>query len=188
MIQNPINILLYELSTKYSRYEISCDGGCIVQADDQIFTGTAPLIETNSGFIYLSLPNSENALLVTHLEISSVDDGLVHVNNYLRKSYGGTLRNTFRGSLIWHKESIRNLAINQFVDQAIVINKTSFDNYMKGIGETSDTENITKQTLVLLLAKVYTLFYMNGENVHPSIPAGASYQAIDNPDMFQKYV
>ena len=59
---------------------------------------------------------------------------------------------------------------------------------MRGIAETSDTDDSTKQTLVLLLAKMYTLFYINGKNVHPSIPAGADYQAIDNPDMFQKYV
>lgn len=59
---------------------------------------------------------------------------------------------------------------------------------MKGIAETSDTDTLVKQQLVLLLAKMYTLFYMNGANVHPSIPVGADYRAIDNPDMFQKYV
>ncbi|MEI7919512.1 MAG: hypothetical protein WCH65_04890 [bacterium] len=69
-----------------------------------------------------------------------------------------------------------------------MVNKTTFDNYMKGIGETSDSDSLEKQKLVLLLAKMYTLFYINGKNAHPSIPAGASYQAIDNPDMFQKYV
>lgn len=68
------------------------------------------------------------------------------------------------------------------------MNRTTFNNYMKGIAETSDAENRNKQLIVLLLAKMYTLFYINGENVHPSIPAGVSYQAIDNPDMFQKYV
>ena len=59
---------------------------------------------------------------------------------------------------------------------------------MKGIGETSDTDNLVKQALVLLLAKMYALFYMNPTNVHPSIPAGASYQAIDDPNLYQKYV
>jgi len=47
---------------------------------------------------------------------------------------------------------------------------------------------MTKQSLVLMLAKMYALFYMNPANIHPSIPSGASYTAIDNPDMFQKYV
>jgi len=90
--------------------------------------------------------------------------------------------------LIWKKDTIKNLAAGKILYQAVVINKTSFNNYMKGIAETSDSDNIEKQTLVLLLAKMYTLFYINGQNSHPSIPAGASYQAIDNPDMFQKYV
>ena len=188
LIQTPLNILLYELSTSYPRYEISCDGGCTIQADDKTYTDIKPIVETSNGFVYLTLPTFENSLAVTHLEISSVDGGLVHVNNYLRKSYGGTPWNSFRGSLIWKKENIKNLAAGKFMDQAVVMNKTSFDNYMKGIAETSDTDNIEKQKLVLLLAKMYTLFYINGQNTHPSIPAGASYQAIDNPDMFQKYV
>lgn len=110
------------------------------------------------------------------------------MDNYLRKSYGGTPWNTFRGSLIRKKDTLKHLSSGTFKEQAVVINRTSFDNYMKGIAETSDSDNIEKQTLVLLLAKMYTLFYINGQNSHPSIPAGASYQAIDNPDMFQKYV
>jgi hypothetical protein len=136
----------------------------------------------------LTLPEFENSFLITNLEISSSNGGLVRVDNYFRKSYGGTPWNSFRGSLIWKKETIKNLAAGKYVDQAVVMNKTSFDNYMKGIAETSDTDNIEKQKLVLLLAKMYTLFYINGQNSHPSIPVGASYQAIDNPDMFQKYV
>lgn len=188
LIQTPINILLYELSTTLPRYEISCDWWCTIQADDATYTNAKPIVETSNGFVYLSLSTLENPLLVTNLEISSSSGGLVRVNNYTRKSYGGTPWNSFRGSLIWKKETIKNLSAGAFVDQAVVINKTSFDNYMKGIAETSDSDNIEKQKLVLLLAKMYTLFYINGENTHPSIPAGASYQAIDNPDMFQKYV
>lgn len=188
LLQTPLNILLYELSVNYPRYEISCDGWCDIQADDVLYTGSQPIVESSNGFIYLTLPNFENALPVTALEISSLNGGLVRVNNYVRKSYGGTPWNTFRWSLIWRKDTLKNLSLGQFVEQAVVMNKTSFDNYMKGIAETSDSDNIEKQTLILLLAKMYTLFYINGENSHPSIPAWASYQAIDNPDMFQKYV
>jgi len=189
LVQTPLNILLYELSMSYSRYEVSCDGGCAIQSDGILYTGINPVVETSDGFVYLSLPQlGENSLPVTLLEISSSNGWLVHVNNYLRKSYGGTPWNSFRGSLFWKKDTIKDLSAGTFVDHAVVINKTSFDNYMKGIAETSDSDNIEKQTLVLLLAKMYTLFYINGQNIHPSIPLGASYQAIDNPDMFQKYV
>lgn len=188
LIQTPLNVLLYELSTSYPRQQISCDGGCRIQADDKEYTWTNPVVEISNWFIYLVLPDFENSLAVNMLEISSINWWLVHVDNYIRKSYGGTPWNTFRGSLIWKKETIKNLAAGKFMEQSIVINKTTFDNYMQGIAETSDADSIQKQTLVLLLAKMYTLFYLNGENIHPSIPAGASYQAIDNPDMFQKYV
>lgn len=188
LLQTPLSILLYELSTSYPRYEVSCDGWCSIQADDITYTGAAPVVEASNWFVYLTLPQFENALPVSLLEISSLDGGLLHVNNYTRKSYGGTPWNSFRGSLIWKKETIKNLSVGQFVDQTIVINKTSFAHYMKGIAETSDADNIQKQRLVLLLAKMYTLFYINGQNIHPSVPASASYQAIDNPDMFQKYV
>jgi len=172
----------------YPRQEITCDGGCRILADNVLYTGTAPVVETSNGFIYLNLPQFENSLAVTSLEISSSNGGLVSVNNYTRKSYGGILWNSFRGSLIWKTDSIKDLSTGKFVDHVVTINKTSFDNYMKGIAETSDTDDIEKQTLILLLAKMYALFYINGKNNHPSIPAGASYQAIDNPDMFQKYV
>jgi hypothetical protein len=96
LIQTPLNILLYELSTSYSRYEISCDGGCHIQADQTGYTDTKPIIETSNGFVYLTLPKFENALAVANLEISSLSGGLVHVNNYIRKSYGGIAWNSFR--------------------------------------------------------------------------------------------
>jgi hypothetical protein len=63
--------LLYELSTTLPRYEVSCDGGCSIQADDKTYTDVKPIIETSNGFVYLTLPNFENALAVTNLEISS---------------------------------------------------------------------------------------------------------------------
>ncbi|MCX6824220.1 MAG: peptidoglycan recognition family protein [candidate division SR1 bacterium] len=157
LIQTPLTILLYELSTTLSRYEISCDGGCTIQADDTGYIDANPVIEMSNGFVYLILPAFENSLAVTNLEISSSSGGLVRVNNYTRKSYGGTPWNSFRGSLIWKKENIKNLTAGKFMDQAVVMNRTSFDNYMKGIAETSDTDNVEKQTLVLLLAKMYTL-------------------------------
>lgn len=188
LIDRPINVLLYELSMNYPRHEITCDGVCILQADEQIYTWASAVVEMSNGFVYLTLPTMEQPLMVTTLDISSSIQGLVRVNNYLRKSYGGTPRNTFRWSLIWKKDMIKDLSAWSFVEQAIVVNRLWFDEYMKWIAETSDSENIEKQKTILLLAKMYTLFYINWENVHPSIPAWASYQAIDNPDMFQKYV
>ena len=80
-------------------------------ADNQQYTGDFPVVETSKDFVYLSLPYFEDALLVKRLEIFSTDGELVRVNNYPRKSYGGTPRNTFRGVLIWEQQSIKNLAL-----------------------------------------------------------------------------
>jgi hypothetical protein len=35
---------------------------------------------------------------------------------------------------------------------------------------------------------MYAIFYLGGKNIHPSISVGSNYEAIDNPEMFQKYV
>jgi hypothetical protein len=113
---------------------------------------------------------------------------LVKVTSYDRKSYGGAPWNVFRGSLIFKQNPIKNLASGSIDNRFVIINRLPFADYMKGIAETSDTDSLTKQTLVLLLAKMYALFYMNPENRHPSIPVGANYTAIDNPDMYQKYI
>jgi len=188
IIQNPVRVLLYELSVQYPRYEITCDGWCRIEADGTVYTESSAIVEVANGMIYLNIPSLEQHISPAVLEISSVQGGLVRVNNYTRKSYAGLSRNSFRWSLIWTKDRIRLLSSGQFVEQAVVINKLWFNDYMKGIAETSDAEHIEKQKLILLLAKTYTLFYINGQNSHPSLPAGWSYQAVDHPDIFQKYV
>lgn len=57
----------------YPRYEISCDGGCNIIADDKSYVSAAPIVEVHEGFIYLSLPDLENDIVPASLEISSVD-------------------------------------------------------------------------------------------------------------------
>jgi hypothetical protein len=39
-----------------------------------------------------------------------------------------------------------------------------------------------------LISKSYALFYMHPKNIHPNIPSKATYQAVDDPRIFQKYV
>jgi hypothetical protein len=54
--------------------------------------------------------------------------------------------------------------------------------------ETNDTETLEKNKLMAMISKNYALFYLDKENVHPSIAKEANYSAIDDPDFFQKYV
>lgn len=181
-----INVLLYDLTMNYPRREITCDGGCLVIIDSTTVKKKSLILESSNNFLYIE--SGENYLTPKQVAISSLSGGVVTVSSYKRASYGGTPRNTFRWSLIFKQNPIKNLASGTIDNRFVIINRLAFTDYMKGIGETSDTDNLTKQTLVMMLAKMYALFYKNAENIHPSIPAGANYTAIDNPDMYQKYV
>lgn len=181
-----INVLLYDLTMNYHRWEITCDGSCLLAIDKAIVKQKSIIIESYDNFLYLS--SGENSLSPKQLIVSSASGWVVKVTSYKRSSYGGVPRNAFRWSLIFKQNPIKNLASGSIDNKFVIINRLAFADYMKGIAETSDTDNLTKQTLVMMLAKMYALFYKNAENIHPSIPAGANYTAIDNPDMYQKYV
>ena len=181
-----VSVLLYDLSVNYHRWELICDGACKITIDGQTSFVDNVVLESNEDFLYLA--SWENYITPQRVEVSSSSGWLVTVSSYERNSYGKVPRNTFHGSLIFKKNPIKYVSSWSVGNQFVVINKLSFGDYMKGIAETSDTDTLVKQEVVLLLAKMYTLFYMNGSNIHPSIPAGADYRAIDNPDMYQKYV
>ncbi|MCX6822972.1 MAG: N-acetylmuramoyl-L-alanine amidase [candidate division SR1 bacterium] len=182
-----MNVLLYDLTMNYPRWEITCDGTCLLALDKTVVKQKSVILESSDNVLYVS--SGENYLTPTQVSISSSSGGLVKVTSYNRSSYGAVPWNTFHGSLIFKSNPIKNLSSGGVIDtRYVIINRLAFSDYMKGIAETSDTDSLVKQTLVLLLAKMYALFYMNPANIHPSIPAGANYTAIDNPDMYQKYV
>lgn len=184
----PVTVLLYELSTSYPKYELSCDGWCSILADGERYVESGAVVEVFDGNIYLNILSLEHHLSPQVLSVSSVQWWLVRVTNYTRKSFAWIPWNRFRWSLVWKKERIKLLWSSSFVEQAVVANTLSFSDYMKGIAETSDAEHKEKQKLILLLAKMYALFYITWENPHPSIPSWSFYQFVDHPDIFQKYV
>jgi len=188
ILRLPIQVLLYELSVSYPKYDVVCDGWCDVVADGVRYLESGAIVEVSDGNVYLNIPSLEQHISPDVLHISSVHWWLVRVVNYTRKSFAWIPWNTFRWTLVWKKDRIKLLGSSSFIEQAVVVNRLSFDDYMKGIAETSDAEHKEKQKLILLLAKMYALFYITGQNPHPSIPSWSSYQSVDHPDIFQKYV
>lgn len=181
-----INVLLYDLTMNYHRRELTCDGMCLIAIDKTVIKQKSLVLESYDDFLYIA--TGENFLTPKQVVVSSLSGWLVTVSSYGRKSYWWTARNTFRGSLILKQNPIKNLVSGSIDNRFVIINRLPFTDYMKWIAETSDTDSLTKQSLVLLLAKMYALFYMHPDNRHPSIPLGANYTAIDNPDMYQKYI
>ena len=182
-LKQDINVLLYELTQDYSEYNLSCDGWCIFVFDQN-------RMESNDWNIVFSdkvqlsiLWNNYN----TDRLIVYPKNSIITVNNYTRKSYAWIPWNTFRGALVFKKDYMKDLN-GQENYKNLVLNKLAFQDYMKWIAETNDTESATKNEVMSLISKSYALFYMNPQNIHPNIPSKATYDAIDDSRIFQKYV
>ena len=185
LIQQNIRVLLYELTQDYDDYKISCDWWCIFSFDWN---------NIKSDFWEISIWVSDTLVLSTNDDtyttkklIISSQNNIITVENYSRKSYAWIPRNTFHWTLIFQRDYIKDKKWNQSYKN-VVINNLPFTDYMKWIVETNDTETQTKNDVMALISKSYTLFYMDSANQHPSIPTQANYDAVDDPDIFQKYV
>lgn len=184
-----ISVLLYDVSKNYDRREITCQNKCNLNIDGKLYVDDNFWIESHDGFLYVTLTSLENSLSPSKIELSSVTSGwLVTIKNYPRRSFAGIARNTFYGKLIFAIDKIKNASSWKFEEKIVVVNNLPLRKYLAGIAETYDAEPFEKQKVLMLISKMYAIFYMNAWNKHPSIPDGASYKAIDHPDFFQKYV
>ena len=185
LLNQNINVLLYELTQKYDEYKISCDWWCTFKFDNNVITAASWDIQQ---WIWntLSITINDNTYTTQKLVVLP-KNSLIAVQNYTRKSYAWIPRNTFYWELIFQKDHIQDKNWNQTY-KYVVINNLPFKDYMKWIVETNDTETQTKNDVMALISKSYALFYMDPSNQHPNIPSQASYNAVDDSDIFQKYV
>ena len=58
-------------------------------------------------------------------------DGLITFTNYKRTSYASNPRNTFRGSITFVKDKIKNMKSGQYDEKYVAINELPFNDYMK---------------------------------------------------------
>ncbi len=185
LVNQDISVLLYELTTKYDSFEIVCDGKCIFNIDGVAYKWDQATLTFLSNKIQV---NSDRILSTNKVSVtSSMNDWTVKISNYNRKSYAWIPWNSFKWSLIFEKWEYPLLNWKK-VSDFIVVNTLPFNEYMKWIVETNDTETLEKNKVMAMISKNYALFYMNNENNHPSISANSNYTAIDDPDFFQKYV
>lgn len=184
-LQQKIRVLLYELSKTHDNWVISCPWNCTFTLDKNVEVATTGAIKIVDDSLILMVNGKVSPW--ANLYVSS-EDSLITVNNYDRTSYAGIPWNSFRGTLLFKKDTIYNKASKDFDKQYVVINTLDFYDYLEGIVETNDTEHIEKNKVMAMIAKNYALFYMHPENRHQNIPKGAGYNAIDDPDLFQKYV
>lgn len=185
LLQKNIKALLYELTQDYNDYKISCEWWCVFKFDSNTINSNFWEI---SQWIWnsLSITINDNTYTTQKITVSSKNN-IITIENYNRKSYAWIPRNTFHWDLIFQKDYMMDKKWNQSY-KYVVINDLPFSDYMKWIVETNDTETQTKNDVMALISKSYALFYMIPDNQHPNIPRQASYNAVDDSDIFQKFV
>lgn len=185
LMKQDISVLLYDLTQNYDKYQISCDEICTFKFDSNLIIANSWEI---AEWIWwtLAITINDNTYTTQKIIVFS-NNNLITINNYNRKSYAWIPRNSFHWELIFQKDYMMDKKWNQAYKN-VVINKLPFAEYMKWIVETNDTETQTKNDVMALISKSYALFYMDPANQHPNIPNKASYNAVDDSDIFQKYV
>lgn len=185
LLQKNIKVLLYELTQDYNEYKISCDWWCTFKFDNNSINWNNWEI---AQWIWWTLAITiDDSTYTSQKVIVSSKNNIITIENYNRKSYVWIPRNTFHWDLIFQKDYMMDKKWNQSY-KYVVINDLLFSDYMKWIVETNDTETQTKNDVMALISKSYALFYMSPDNQHPNIPSNATYNAVDDPDIFQKYV
>jgi len=183
LIQNYVLVLLYELSF-FNYFDITCDNTCVVQTDKTTYYAKSFKVDKiNSCIVWID----EKPISTTYVNIKDDKNWLVYFKNYDKKSYDKIGWNNFHGEIIIKKDYIKPIW-EAIENKYVVINKVYFEEYLNWIAESSDNMPFEKIKVMALLAKNYMLFYMNKKNIHSSIPEKASYNAIDDPRIFQKYV
>lgn len=184
-----IKVLLYELTQQYDTYKIECNDWCIItyqlqwgNTDNTQNVDSAEITAWDS----IELVVDWETFTCNSVSVKS-NDNIITISNYDRKSYAWIARNKFHWELIFQKDYMKDEdGIPAY--KYVVINSLPFSEYMKWIVETNDTESQTKNEVMSLISKSYALFYMDPQNTHPNIPTQATYNAVDNPNIFQKYV
>jgi len=107
-----------------------------------------------------------------------VPDGstILQIQNWSRPSAGNASinYNQFRGIL----------EVNWYNNQLVTINELPIENYLKGTGETKDSQPYEKLKSIIVVSRTYALFYVTQAVKFP----GAPYNLLDDPQTSQKYV
>lgn len=182
--EKSLSVLLYELTTEYDRREFRCEWSCFAIVNDQKFSNPSiiDLVKQEDGSLIVYI--DQQWYNVQSFWITS--PWLITVKNYDRETSGHPL-NTFKWSITITKSKRHHLELWEQEWRA-VINTLSFKDYLRWIGEWSESQHPEKLKVLALLSKQYALWYAAWENIHPSIPEWVGYTAIDDPRSFQRYV
>jgi len=179
-----VSVLLYEVSTAFAERDIGCLQGCVLRMDSDV------VLNVDQVLIVAWIDSLEVLANGTIYETSSLEienSGLLRVNNYGRVGPIWEWFNIFRWDLHIQQESLRHLQQGWKLWWTVV-NHLPFDDYIKGLFEITDDNQIELIKAVYLASKNYTAHYLTWANIHPFIPIDGSYRFVDDKRIMHQYV
>ncbi len=180
-----VDVLLYDLTAGYDNRDMSCESLCIVKLDGQTITW-AKIVNVVKDTATDGLNVFIDLKKYTSKNVYIQNNSIITMTNYDR-GVSGYPMNLFRGNISIHKDDYNNLDYG-LINRYVIVDSVTLDDYLAGIGEASELQSEEKLKVMALLVKNYALFYIEGKNPHPSLPDGATYNAVDDPRIFQKYL
>lgn len=186
LIQKDISVLLYEASTSLSSWKFLCQQ-CTVQDDKGIIYPDSSFTITNNG-TSLTYTSKNQIATISSISITPKQStGTTFITNYARKSYVGIAWNNFYGTITISQQPLIKIGESKPITQYVLTNSLPFDLYLRWIAESTDSEPLEKIKAMTLISKNYILFYLDPAHKHPNIPVWATYNAVDDARIFQKY-
>ncbi|MCS6982579.1 MAG: N-acetylmuramoyl-L-alanine amidase [Candidatus Absconditabacterales bacterium] len=188
LIKKPVSVLLLEASTSLNNTRnISCSSCTLTINQSTLPAPRSFTIRYNPQRQRFLISQGSRQREISSLTITTnTQKERIIISNYGRTSFQGIPRHSFWGSMTF---TIGQLPSNQpSGQQPLVINTLDLDRYLLGIVEANDQHGFEYNKIMAILARSYMLYYLDDRNRHPSIPANAPYNAIDDPDYFQKFV
>jgi hypothetical protein len=113
--QSAVDVLLYDLTTKYTTLDIACEKSCTVRINDgrDTYQRSGLKLTFTSNDITVQPIGSKETFTTQTVSIFANPDisqsDLITIKNYDRKSYAGISRNTFHNQLFFQKGKYQTL-------------------------------------------------------------------------------
>lgn len=159
--------------------EITANGTFDVMAGQNLLTtlsaGEIAKV-TREGDKYRVKAGETNFVKAEEIRFLPKTNSILKIKNYEhRPSWNETLNdNEYRGAL----------EVREIDGKLVVVNELYLEDYLKGLGEVSNTELTEKIKSILVAARTYAKYYIDVDQKFPGKP----YHLDDNPDVSQKYL
>jgi hypothetical protein len=169
------------------RIKISFSGNPVISANGsfEIYNGSS-LVATLSSGETAEVSKSDKKYKITTASNTYYQDSYVR----FKPKNAAILRiDNFNHSPDWNKDLNDNeyrgvLEVRDVDGTLTVINELPLENYLKGLGEVSNSETVEKIKSVMIAARSYALFYIEKDQKFKGKP----YNLDDDPNVCQKYL